>query len=164
MKAALPCAVGSGRADVRYKAHALCHSERLTSTSWSETLQLLNSTFSLTGDLGTERVLPIVRIPLAQLFGDWVLQGAAAPAADADAPSDPEPMLPADGLDAEFQVEPEMPAPPPPPPVAPDSLVLNLTRAIYIAGLLHIVNNCVSDLKDVMSHWPVFINQLRHVS
>eukprot|EP00969_Alexandrium_andersonii_P114164 5047247-Alexandrium_andersonii.AAC.1 len=39
-------------------------------------------------------------------------------------------MLPADGLDAKFQVEPEMPALPPPPPVAPDSLVLNLTRTI----------------------------------
>ncbi|CAK0800961.1 unnamed protein product, partial [Prorocentrum cordatum] len=45
----MPTAVGSGRADVRYKAHAMLHGERLTAPSWRAACSLSNSMFTLTG-------------------------------------------------------------------------------------------------------------------
>eukprot|EP00969_Alexandrium_andersonii_P190844 8431098-Alexandrium_andersonii.AAC.1 len=94
----MPVGVGSGRADLRYKVHALLHSQRLSTESWADAVCLLNSTFSWTGDLGTEARLPRVRVELADLFpwacpapsvggaGDDSLDGFAfEPEAGADA-------------------------------------------------------------------------------
>ena len=51
----VPAGVGSGCAGVRHKFHALLHSYRLTSDSWKRSVELVNSTFSSTGDSGTEK-------------------------------------------------------------------------------------------------------------
>eukprot|EP00971_Amphidinium_carterae_P073852 1460296-Amphidinium_carterae.1 len=54
----IPTGIGSGRADIRYKAHALLHSERLTQPSWAAACSALSRTFTITGDLGTESRIP----------------------------------------------------------------------------------------------------------
>ena len=84
----LPAGVGSGRADVRYKAHALLHSERLMQPSWSQACSALSSTFSITGDLGTESRLSAVKIPLHQLFGAWVCSSSSHHEAASEAASE----------------------------------------------------------------------------
>ena len=44
-----------------------------------------------------------------------------------------------------------------------DSLFVDLTHVLYIAGMLHIVHNCMGDLEMVMVHWEWFTYRLRHV-
>lgn len=91
----MPTGVGSGRADIRYKTHAAVHSERLTAPSWRGACELLSSTFTNTGDLGTESHFQSVRVELSTLFGEWTNKAAD----DFDL----------DGADeAEFEFEPEV--------------------------------------------------------
>ena len=84
----VPTAVGSGRASVKYKIHSMCHSTRLTSWTWEDTAELINSTATWTGDLGTESGVNKFRGNLRTLFGAWV-----AGAADEQPPPDAQPDL-----------------------------------------------------------------------
>ena len=61
--------VGSGKAGLFYKLHALLHARRLVSTSWEATAQSFHSTISFTGDLGVESLFAsITPFPLASLI------------------------------------------------------------------------------------------------
>ena len=62
MRAAVPTAAGSGRASTLHKIHAVAHSERLQSLNWRAVVALINSTWTWTGDLGTESYVTEVRI------------------------------------------------------------------------------------------------------
>lgn len=90
----VPTGLGSGRSSVKHKVHALCHSVRLTCTTWEEVAQLLNSTVTWTGDLGTESRINLYRGNLRSMFGDWV-DVAAAPHGNGD-------NVPADGINFAF--------------------------------------------------------------
>ena len=57
----------------------------LTTPSWPSTARLTNSTFSCTGDLGTESGLAQVKTDLVSLFGDWIEKPQDAGAEDSDA-------------------------------------------------------------------------------
>ena len=86
-------AVGSGRADVRYKLHSLVHSERLATLSWTSAVRKVNSAFTICGDMGTESRLGFCRVRLVDLFGNWILpqHDQAAPAAAEVTPPGPQP-------------------------------------------------------------------------
>lgn len=73
LRAGVLVAVGSGRADLRYKVHALVHSVRLVSNSWAFAVRMTNATFSVAGDMGTASLTPSVCYPLQQTFGDWLV-------------------------------------------------------------------------------------------
>ena len=73
LTAGVPTAVGSGRAGLLRKLHALIHSARLVSPSWAAAVRLLNSTFSFCRDLGVESGLTTVRIHLRDLMGQWAI-------------------------------------------------------------------------------------------
>ena len=68
-----PTAVGSGRASLRRKAHALCHSVHLESDSWPSAVRLLNSTVTFTGDLGTESLFNTFKGHISDVMGGWVV-------------------------------------------------------------------------------------------
>eukprot|EP00969_Alexandrium_andersonii_P161791 7151059-Alexandrium_andersonii.AAC.1 len=89
----MPVGVGSGRADARYKVHALLHSERLASESWGDAVRLMNSTFSWTGDLGTESRLPSVRVAVRDLLPWAFPQPDAMDAPGPDSPRDSDAFL-----------------------------------------------------------------------
>ena len=67
----VPVALGSGRQALPYKVHALAHSSRLTSESWSAAAEHINATFTWVGDLG-ERSVNKFRSNLKNMFGTWV--------------------------------------------------------------------------------------------
>lgn len=50
----VPTAVGSGRASLQHKMHALVHAERLRQKSWGDTITAINATLTFTGDLGSK--------------------------------------------------------------------------------------------------------------
>ena len=51
--------------------HALLHSYRLTADSWKRSVELANSTFCSTGDLGIEKGIGNYKKTLFSLFGTW---------------------------------------------------------------------------------------------
>ena len=67
-----PVGVGSGKASVRRKVHAVVHSERLQSVSWPAAVKMVNHNMTWTGDCGTESGFWLFRSRLADLFGDWL--------------------------------------------------------------------------------------------
>ena len=69
-----PVGIGSGRASLAAKAHALCHATRLMTDSWRSVASLLNGVFSWTGDLGTESHFPCFKSHLGSLFGAWIYE------------------------------------------------------------------------------------------
>ncbi len=78
----VPCAVGSGRASVAHKVHAVFHSLRLVTNTLAEAVQALNSTLTFTGDLGTESQFCKFHRDARQFYGPWIA------AEDEDAGSD----------------------------------------------------------------------------
>ena len=60
-----------GRSSLWHKMHALLHSERMTSATWRIAARLVNSTFSIVGDLGEKNIVSF-RSNLSQMFGRWV--------------------------------------------------------------------------------------------
>ena len=81
---AVPLGVGSGRKSVKYRAHAVTHGQRLTSPSWSAAAMTLNSTVSLTGDLGEA---PTVKFKgdIRTMFGNWAVESDSTPGAEEQA-------------------------------------------------------------------------------
>ena len=74
----VPTAVGSGKSSLARKVHAVVHSTRITSSSWRETVHIMNSTFSWTGDLGVESGFWLFRRHLSHLFGQWPIDEDAS--------------------------------------------------------------------------------------
>ena len=222
-----PVAVGSGQASVRRKVHALVHSQRLQSQSWSSCVGLLNRTVSRTGDCGTEAGICRYRDRLASLFGDWVLpppEPFAFDDAAPDAPDDPEaevafnfddvaPDAP-DDLEAEVAFNFEDAAPDahvdsdvgvafnfdqvaqdaridldaqdhpeggvafnfddaaanahddsedPPWPVHDDPHVVDFSPSVFVAGLLHVIDNLTGRLEGALALFTWWLELMKHV-
>ena len=174
----LPAAVGAGRASMAHKLHCLAHSERMTTTSWAKAVDLVNSTFSYTGDMGTEIHISNCRVTLNNLMG-WAQDGTDSPHFHFDFESkgphfhfdfEDDDSNAGDGSGAgpmfDFQHD-DLPVPELPPPAAVANgaqVTVDTTHSIYIPGLLHIIHNRMKYLSAVLSsQWPTFVNQLRHV-
>jgi hypothetical protein len=140
---------------------------------------MVNSTLTFTGDLGTESKICQCKGPLTNLFGGWVAvhdHAAAADVLDHDAEFDigPEPG----GQDADdgdgFNIveeghrdddeDDDVGGGHDHVGVADGGAYIDLTRSIYVPGLLHIVHNCVKDLSLPLVMWDDFVKQLRHVA
>ncbi len=164
-----PAAVGSGRANLGCKFHALAHSTRLMAESWSEASQLLSCIVTFTGDLGTEARFHTVKARLRDVFGEWIddadgteefawLPEAAVPSAT---PEDlPEDEFAFEGVSAlprqlgEGQRG----------QANPTGSDVDLTGSIYITGILHLVHNATQDFQHVWLEWPAWVQQVRQVS
>ncbi len=186
----MPTAIGSGRCDIRYKAHALIHGERLQQKSWKSALAALHGTFTYTCDLGTESRLNAVRCKLSDLFGAWVHEPNTVDVAD-DAAFNVEPaqeqgaLLDADGAGMNgvaedgqgmFNIE-EAGAPAAaaahraraPCGGAAEGggdaeLRVDFTRLVYIPGLLHVLGNCLAGIKDAgLKGWKDLVSQLKEL-
>ena len=96
--AGVPTRTGSGRSGLQYKAHATLHAQRLVTKSWSAACQMLNATFTNTGDMGTEASFAGYTDTAWRLMGDWVRE---EPEFDFDAVLDIEPEIGDDGQDDE---------------------------------------------------------------
>ena len=159
----IPTAVGSGRASVPHKVKAAAHSERLQANSWGQVAVLMNSTFSRTGDLGTESRMCGWKGTLDALFGDWVSRADGVtehePAFSFAPVSSPMPLP--DNTDPVFDVQPCDPVPAST-DVTPHYL-LDFRPQIFIAGLLHISHNLTRDLEVVLRHWDSYVTELTHV-
>ena len=194
-----PVGCGSGRCDVRYKVHGLTHSQRTQSCSWLSTTRAINSTFSYTGDMGTESRLNFCRVKLTDLFGTWIAGGDRVdvfniePEPQGDRQGEPEAreidehpdefIIESEDQRNEFHIEPEGAEAAEEQPIADedrqrdlgagagcrgaeegvDSLYIDLTSTLYIAGLLHIVHNCTKDLAIVLLYWEWFTDHLRQL-
>ena len=157
----VPTVVGSGYASLSHKVHAVCHSTRLTASSWPAAAQLLNSTVTWTTDLGVEARFATFRHNLVQLFGDWIREEVELEAQD-DGLAD---------LDVDFDFQSDALHQRPPPvlpgvarplvgvardlraaaPLPEDPLDIDFARSVHIAGLLHVIHNCTEDLKSSLS-------------
>ena len=201
-----PVGCGSGRCDVRYKLHGLTHSQRTQSCSWRSITRAMNSTFSFTGDMGTESRLTFCRVKLTDLFGTWIDGGEGGEGGDRvnvfDIEPEPQGHLEAEPAAVEiispefnieseerlheFDIQPEFVEPEEQQQAMDDdvgrqddvmgarpgrglaeegvdSLYIDLTSTLYIAGLLHIVHNCTKDLANVLLYWEWFTDHLRQL-
>ena len=44
-----------------------------------------------------------------------------------------------------------------------DPLTLDFTPSIFVAGMLHVINNCTEDLAGTLLWWSELVNMLRHL-
>jgi hypothetical protein len=160
----------------------LVHSQRITSKSWTSAVELLRSSFTWTGDLGTESFISTCHINIKHLFGEWIQQAdedtrtreeggdsdadsdcvePAGPAIDENADSPPdgdvvfdcvEPARPAikEIIDFDFDIRSHADSrhseeAPDPADVA-DPYDIDFRRAVFIAGILHVVHNMTKDI------------------
>ena len=183
LQSGVPTGVASGCAGVLHKLHATAHSVRMTSSSWLVAGHLLNSTFSWTGDLGTESHFCRHRGSMRQLFGDWIVaednvgrepQGAEELVDVADAAGQEEgdeelppfnfmPVANVAGGDEHHR------------PAAAaqnlkrldypdlDAYALDMTQSLYITGVLHVVASVTKGLADSMTWWKQFVIYLTQV-
>ena len=163
----VPVAVGSGRSALPYKINAAAHATRLESNSWSQVAMVMNSTFSWTGDLGTESHICSWKGSLTDLFGEWILSGEFEDepgfqfenvgAAEAGALADEQ-----DSNNLVFDVVPCEAA-----PVSQDfresGVRIDFTHQVFIAGMLHITQNMSKSLDQALVYWNTFLPQLSHV-
>ena len=170
----VPTGLGSGRASVARKMHALAHSTRLYAPSWRHTAALLRDpTVAITGDQGVESLLPFFKTRLTKLFGRWV-QDEDDGDEDAPPPADADDDFQIHG-DADDRLEPEddfrihdedqaeaRDLPPGAPPVGDDYLI-DLSMSLYWAGILHILHNTTRDLPAALSYWFKFLDMFKNV-
>lgn len=174
IRQAPPVALGSGRASLKHKTHAVLHGERLCSKSWQSAIQAVHSTLTWTGDLGTESGIIDVHCRFRSLF-PWALR-QVAPAggelpearfdfeeegADQDGPEDPDQFdfqVPRAHVGAAEVAE----------GGAGDvdnlrATVVDLTRGLYLPGVLHTIHNCTKDLGTGLGFWDEWLEGLMHV-
>ena len=179
--AAVPTGVGSGCASMLHKLHAVCHSLRLTSQSWSSTATLLSSTCTWTGDLGTESGFCRHRGSMLALFGGWVQASdrrtaGLEPNGEFEFVQDARPFAEADAggrqlevdEDDEFQfgaphehVAEQQQQRDYPDPV--DDYEINCQASIFVAGVLHIVSNITKDLSVALEGFKEFVSELKEI-
>lgn len=152
--------MGSGRASIVYKLHAVIHSLRLQTNSWRQAVCLVNSVLSWTGDLGTEQHVVDFKWRLADLVGDWVLGPSEFDFAveDGGAP-------PGSEVESEFGFEQEVGGAEPVRHEAAQSantsdLIVDGTKSIFIAGMLHVVHGCVKDFSKVLRCYTAWVDDL----
>ena len=148
-----PAAVGSGRAGLVHKVHAIAHSTRLAAPDWKTTCDMLNGTLTWTADLGVESWLNGFKGNVRTLFGDWARAEALpenfAPA-EREAPVAFEDAVPFVGQEH----------------VLPQKLRpfnLDFTESIYIPGPLHTMHNLTENLKTAMAWWESIVARLTHL-
>ena len=159
----VPTAVGSGRASVPHKIRTAAHSQRLEANSWAQVAVLMNSTFSLTGDLGTESRICGWAGDLDMLMGKWISSEDGVteeepgfsflPVSEA-AGGGPQPAF-------DFDIQPCDPV-----PESADATPhyrLDFRKQIFVSGLLHISHNMSRDLEVALQHWESYVTQLTHV-
>ena len=161
---AVPTAVGSARAALPYKIKAVAHATRLESNSWSQVALLLNSTFSWTGDLGTESHICSWKGSLADLFGDWILHGEEEPEQEPgfqfQGLGAPEPDREAEaGVFDVVACEPAAPSH----DVREAGVSLDFRPQLFVPGMLHLTHNMTRNLETALTHWDTFVGQLSHV-
>ena len=161
----VPSTVGSGRASVRHKLAAITHAEKLVCRSWSDVTKLFNSVISFTGDMGTESNIPLFRGRMVDLHGDWILQGgqqADEHVVDQIGGAD---GMPGFHIVDEHAAEAEGPGEEADGGAADDaSLFLDLTKSLFICGLLHVVHNITEGIVAVMVWAPTFVEMLTHLT
>lgn len=189
-KAGVPAGVGSGCGSLRHKLHALLHSLRLEAPSWRAAIELLNSTVTWTGDLGTESGIVKHCESARNLVGPWVVEDdMRADEHEVEFVFDDDPVAFADrdqdrgvdeaGFDFEDLVavagapdgaseshgenEQRDDGPVPEYPRGLDPYELNFTKSVYIPGMLHIVSNATNDLGKLMQWWSVYVMWLTQV-
>lgn len=157
----VPTGVGSGRASLQHKVHALAHAERLRQVSWQRVAQAFNSTITFTGDLGVECKIVGFRMCLKALMGDWIEKAPGGACEEefefhADALEQP-------ATDDEFEFEEDGAQEKASKHGDAQGLLVDCTGSIFIAGILHIVQNCTADLSKVLAYWPNFLPGLTHI-
>jgi hypothetical protein len=181
----VPCAVGSGRAGLKYKLHAAAHSEKLKLETWRAVATTMNATAVWVGDLG-EASVNLYHFNLKTMFGPWIDVDVDEASEDFDFQDDDDQDLDdADdathGGDFDFAVEGEVPEeagaaaangggavigdaldtagghP------SPDPYDVDLTKTIYVAGPHHIVHNMQDELHAAMMFWSWFVLHLKHL-
>ena len=133
--------LGSGRSGLVYKFKCWCHSLRMESTSWQMVVDLASSVVSFTTDFGTESHfadLPAVR--LYNVF-PWAARDVGGGFAFVGMG-----QAHAAGLAA-----------------APATLVVRLTGALPVPGLLHILHNIAKDLSGSLDNFASWASQLKAV-
>lgn len=65
--------IGSGRASLARKVHALTHSVKMQAPTWAAAADILSATVTWTGDLGTESLLWTFKGTVSSVFGRWVV-------------------------------------------------------------------------------------------
>eukprot|EP00969_Alexandrium_andersonii_P373430 15484024-Alexandrium_andersonii.AAC.1 len=109
IQAQVPTALGSGRANIFAKTHALIHACRMICPSWLACVRVLNSVVSFTGDLGPESRLPAVHVDLSRFFGPWVVESDADARARAEGSGEgleaPDSEAAADELEFDVQAD-----------------------------------------------------------
>ena len=127
-----PSALGVKHATLAHKAHALCHSLRLETSSWRDTQNLLDNTVTLTSDQGVESGLNQVLLPLAQAFPYWhtstIFEADSGAVEDSDA----------------LQLQPE----------EATLEFISLRGSLYAPGFFHILDGATHDLLQQSLMWP----------
>ena len=147
-----PCVgVGSGKAGLFYKLHALLHARRLISDSWDTVVATFHSSVAFTGDLGVESLFASVHpFPLASLIPwmsadsiDFTFMSEGTCETDFGHVSDTGAL----GLGV-------------PDTATATPLEYHTGSGVFIAGMLHILHNIVGELVNVMEHFGTFRKDL----
>lgn len=120
-----PTALGLRHATLAHKVHAILHSFRLESSSWSSVQGLLDCIFAITSDQGTESEVSLATVPLQSMFPYWTQQGQIEFEVDAGANVD----IPEQGAERD-----------------PDPDSLSFTKSLYVAGMFHLIDGITKDL------------------
>jgi hypothetical protein len=170
----IPTAVGSGRCSMLHKLHAAMHAERLRCPTWAATVKMWNSTCAVVGDLGTESLIPTFRGNAKDLFGPWIQASDESrletkevverSALQAHAGLGPGGLSGDLGFFDFVQEGDAVPKQQPQHGHAAEPYAVDMSRCVYIAGVLHIVHKATEELAGVLVHWDTFIEELTHVT
>ena len=157
----VPTTTGAARASLAHKVHCVIHSGKLTSRSWRDCACRLESVVCWTGDLGTEAKIAGVRANLTELFGPWVRQSdEGVSLAEAGRTKAGCSQAPAEGpLELDFQGEENS--------ISDEDgseYHVNIARACFIPGVLHVIHDMTEDLKNALFGWQAFVVNFKHIT
>ena len=143
--------IGSGKAGLFHKLHALLHARRLVSPSWESTVESFHQCIAFTGDMGIESLFAsIAPFPLSSLIPwmsaetiDFVFSAESACTADFQHVSDSGSLglsVPETGSQKPVQY--------------------HTGSGVFVAGMLHILHNIVGELASVMEHFSSYRRDL----
>ena len=169
LEAGCPVGVGSGRKGLKYKGHALVHAQKMVSPGWRSACQLLNTTVSITGDLGEASTVDY-RADIQVTFGHWV----AAEDGDGEGGDDEFDFDFAGEAPAnEFNFDVEADAADhadhgegdqtPPDYPNEDEYIVDLSKAIYSPGPHHVLHNLTNGLPKILAWWDQFVDYSKNV-
>ena len=171
----VPAAVGSGRAGLKYKMHAVAHSMRLQTESWSSVVKLLNATWSWTGDLGVEASVTKFHMRIDALFpwangdigGSDGAGGDDGGVADFEYQAEPGEHVVHGGAahgDAEdagmFDFMNDQGARH---DIVDGATYIRCSRSVFVAGVLHVIHNITKDFSKVTEYFDEWVTSLTQV-